>query len=141
MNCRKIISLFQIFIMSIHYQTIYADLLKDKPEEVEFSQLPELDSFDLSGKIAILKTYLRWSRMRGKRNYILFYIFQLEKWVFIGNLRWEEAGLTPYYYKVALRTYLIFEKDFSQIMRTKNTTLRDMQHITRKELDDLIELT
>ena len=66
---------FKISIMSIHYQIIYADLLEDEPEEVEFPQLPELDSFDLSGKIAILKTYLRRSRMRGKRTHTLFYTF------------------------------------------------------------------
>ena len=126
--------------MSIHYQIIYADLLEDEPEEVEFPQLPELDSFDLSEKIAILKTYLRRSRMRGKRTHILFYTFQLGKWVFMGNLKREEAGLTSYYYKVALRTYLLFEKDSSQILRTRNVTLRDVQCITRDELNDLIEL-
>ena len=52
----------------------------------------------------------------------------------MGNLKREEAGLTSYYYKVALRTYLLFEKDSSQILWTRNITLRDVQRITRMNL-------
>ena len=126
--------------MSTFFQTIYIDLLEDEPEEVEFPPLSDLNSFDLIQKIMVLKTYLRRSRIRGKRQHVLFYISQIGKWIFIGNIRREEAGLTPYYYKAALRTYLLFERDPSQIMRTKNTTIRDIQRLTRAELDDAIDL-
>jgi hypothetical protein len=126
--------------MSLYYQIIRSDLLEEEPTSVVLPVLPDLSLYDTPGKILILFDCYNRASIRGNREQMLYYLFHIGKVIFPNNLSLRNSGLSPYYYKVSKRIYLLFERDEFQIMRSKLMTTRDVNRITRNELDDLLNL-
>ncbi len=65
--------------MSLHYQVIYTDLMKDELKVVMLFRLPNLDLYDASTKISILFRMYKKSHIRENQILILFYMSQVNK--------------------------------------------------------------
>src|SRR5688572_24883643 len=124
--------------MSQEYLNIFTDITEDEPDSVSLPPLPNLDSYDAETKITVLFKLYKRAAFKKDRVLSLLYMFYLGKWIFSYNLSLKGTGLTPYYFLVAKRAYLLFESDEVQIMRTKLMTVKDLKKLSKKEFQCLL---
>ena len=65
--------------MSLHYQIIYANFMKNELEAVTLSRLSNLDLYDAPIKISILFRMYKKSHIRENQILMLFYMSQVSK--------------------------------------------------------------
>jgi len=123
---------------SANYTLILGELLEEEPESPSLPSLPSLMSFEPAEQISILRKLYYRERVKENRCNSLYYLFNIGKIVLGNDLSLKESKLTHHYYRGCKRLYLLFERDESQIMRTKTMTFKDLIRLKKREYATLM---
>src|SRR5688572_1881301 len=122
---------------TVTYDLVVSELLEDEPEFPNTPDLSLLNTLETSTRMTILKKALTREKFKKNRCGILFYLYQMGKVIFSQDLTLKESGLTRHHYTTCERLYLIFEKDETQIFRTKSMTTSNVMKLTVQEIVSL----
>ena len=126
--------------MTASYRTIFADLMEDEPEAVNYPDISILGNCDSYTRIQLLKTYYMKAKLRKKRQATLYYLYQIGKEIYEYGLSEKNCGLSKHFYQLTRRIFLLFEHDEAQIMRMKKTTTTLISKLSNNEFRSLINV-
>src|ERR1044072_305150 len=126
--------------MTAPYRTIFANLMEDEPEAVNYLDISVLENCDSYTRIQLLKTYYKKVKLRKKRQDTLYYLYQIGKEIYEYGLSEKNCGLSKHFYQLTRRVFLLFKHDEAQIMRTKKTTTTLISKLSNNEFRSLINV-